>query len=232
MVQNHLSRLAVPRSWTIKQRKGIKFITRPKTGPHSLETSIPLIIVLREMLNQATTTREVKKILNDKKVLVDNKVRGDHKYPIGLMDTLSFPSINKYYRMLMNKRGKFYLKDISKEESLLKPYKISKKNIINGKKIQLTFFDGKTKIVNDNSYKVGDTIVINLENNEIKSHIKLQKGASVYLTNGRHIGTFHVVEEVKVSKDLQPNKITFKIDDKIVETPMNYAFPVDKKFVN
>jgi len=45
----HLSTLAAPKSWPIK-RKGIKWITRPKSGPHNLKSSLPLIVVLRDML--------------------------------------------------------------------------------------------------------------------------------------------------------------------------------------
>jgi len=73
MVKNHLSRLNAPTSWSIK-RKVIKFTTRPSGGAHSLRESIPLSIVVTQLLKYARTRKEVKKILNEGKIFVNGKV--------------------------------------------------------------------------------------------------------------------------------------------------------------
>src|SRR3989344_3107655 len=67
MVKNHLSRLTAPVSWGVK-RKGIKFITRPHAGAHNLRESIPLSLVITDLLKFARIRRETKKILNEGKI--------------------------------------------------------------------------------------------------------------------------------------------------------------------
>src|SRR3989344_6984637 len=105
MSQNHLSRLAAPKSWPIK-RKGIKWIARPRTGPHSLDNCITINVILKNILKHANTTREVKNILHDSKVLVNNTPIMDHKFAVGIMDIVSIPTIDQYYLVLLNKKNK------------------------------------------------------------------------------------------------------------------------------
>ena len=70
MVKNHLSRLASPKTWGIA-KKGRKWVARPSPGPHALNKCLTVNILLKEKLNYAKTTKEVKKILHDKSLLVD-----------------------------------------------------------------------------------------------------------------------------------------------------------------
>lgn len=225
----HLKRLNAPKSWPIKQRKGIKFITKPSPGPHSLEKSIPLDILMKDVLNYAQTTREVKKILNESKILVNNIIRKDHSFPIGIMDTISIPSTNEYYRLLYNEKGKFSLKPIKKEDALIKLYKIKNKTILKGNKLQLNLDDGKNILVPKDGYKVGDTIL--LEGNKIKKHLKLEKNAMIFLTNGKYIGTVGTLEEIHKPSALTETKIVFKLNNKKFETLKKYAFVVEKEFI-
>ena len=67
MGRDHIKRLAAPKTWQIRT-KGLKFITKPAPGPHSLDTGMPLSTLLKEVLNYANTTREVKKILNTNEI--------------------------------------------------------------------------------------------------------------------------------------------------------------------
>jgi len=63
------------------------YAPRPRQGPHKLRECLPLQLVLRNKLKYALTGRECDIILGDKDnhVKVDNKVRRDKKYPVGLM---------------------------------------------------------------------------------------------------------------------------------------------------
>src|SRR3989344_3893102 len=99
MGKNHLKRINMPKTWHIK-RKGIKFITRPKPGQASMKLGMPISIIIKDLLGLAKTTREVKSILNVQEVLVDNKRRKERRYILGFMDVLSFPKIDKHYRMI------------------------------------------------------------------------------------------------------------------------------------
>lgn len=229
MSKNHLKRLNVPKSWPIKRRKGVKFITKPLPGPHSLKKSMSINIILKDMLNYAKTTKEVKKILHEGKILINNIIKKDYKFPAGFMDTISIPDFNEYYRLLYNEKGKFILKPIKKEEAVTKLCKIKNKTILKRNKIQLNLFDGTNIIVPKDGYKVGDSIL--LENNKIKKHLKLEKNALIFLTDGKYIGNMGILEQISEPSALTQTKISFKSNNKKFETLKKYAFVIDKDIV-
>ena len=67
---------------------GGTFAPRPSTGPHKLRESLPLVIFLRNRLKYALTNTEVKKIVMQRHIKVDGKVRTDINYPAGFMGKL------------------------------------------------------------------------------------------------------------------------------------------------
>lgn len=229
MSKNHLKILNAPKSWPLRKRKGVKFITKPLAGPHSLKKSISINIILKEMLNYAKTTKEVKRILYEGKILINNQIRKDHKFPIGFMDTISIPITNEYYRLLFSEKGKFILKSIKKEEALFKLCKIKNKKILKGNKIQLNLYDGTNILVPKDGYKVGDSIL--LENNKVKKHLKLEKNALIFLTDGKYIGNVGNLEQIHEPSALTQTKISFKIKNKKFDTLKKYAFVIDKDIV-
>lgn len=219
MGKDHLKRLAAPKTWHIK-RKGLKFITKPSAGPHSLESGLPFGTLLKEVLNYAATTREVKKILHTSEVKIDGKVRKDFRFPVGIFDTIEFTNTNEYFRVVFNRNGKIGIIKIKKEEAELKPCKIIGKTMVRGK-LQLNLYDGKNILVGANSYKVGDTVLLSLPEQKIAKHLKLNKKSAIFLTGGKHIGEIGNVE------DIIENKIIYK-DEKggLIETSKKYAFVV------
>lgn len=67
------------------------YAPRPSTGPHKLRESLPLVIFLRNRLKYALTKSEVTKIVMQRLVKVDGKVRTDPTYPAGFMGKHSSP---------------------------------------------------------------------------------------------------------------------------------------------
>ena len=57
------------------------------------------------MLGVAQTRKEGKLILAQGKVLVDGKIRKQDESPVGLMDVISLPDMNKYYRVMPSHKG-------------------------------------------------------------------------------------------------------------------------------
>lgn len=221
MGKDHLKRLAAPKTWQI-DRKGAKFIVKPVPGPHKLELSLPLGVVLKEILRQANTTKEVKKILNSNEIKVDGIIRRDFRFPLGIFDTLEFTNVNEQYRAILNRKGGIDIIKISKEESSIKPCKIVGKTMVKGK-LQLNLYDGRTIMVDKNSYKVGDTIVLSLADKKIIKHLKLEKASTIILTGGKHIGETGNVD------DIIENRIIYKDEkNEIIETLKGYAFVVGK----
>lgn len=221
---SHLKRLHAPKTWAVK-RKGIKFIVKSSPGPYSLKLSIPIALVFRDLLKYASNLREVKNILSNNNVLVDGIRRKDYKFPVGIFNVIEVKETKEFFRIIFDGR-KISLLKIEKKDANLKPCKIIGKNKI-GKKIQLNLYDGKNMLLDEDSYKVGDTLVIELPKT-IKSHLKLEKGNLIYLTGGKHIGICGSVVAIT------GNKIKYKSSEGVFETLKKYAFVIgtDKPVVS
>ena len=79
-----MKRLAAPKSWMLDKVGGV-FAPRPSTGPHKLRESLPMVVFLRNRLKYALTNCEVTKIVMQRIIKVDGKVRTDSNYPAGFM---------------------------------------------------------------------------------------------------------------------------------------------------
>ena len=110
-MSDHLKRITVPRSWNIG-RKAHFWATKPEPGPHSLEGSVPLVIVLRDYLHVCDTAREARRILGGGKVLLDQRVVRDPKRGVGLMDVISLPAVKTNFRCLLDHHGRLHFSEI------------------------------------------------------------------------------------------------------------------------
>lgn len=181
---SYMKRLAMPKTWPLA-RKGSIYVAKPLPG-RELQRSMPLSIVIK-LAGFASSTREVKFILNEARALVNGKVVKEKSHPIGLFDAVSFPTIKKSFRLLF-KNKKLFLHPISEAEAKIKPARIVNKTTLKGKKIQINLDDGRNLLAPaSSSYNVGDTLIIDFEKLST-SPLKLEKGALVYLLGGKHLG--------------------------------------------
>lgn len=221
-MKNHLKRISAPKTWLIN-RKENTFILRPNPGSHSLDTGMPLGVVMRDLLNLASTMDEVKKILSNNNIAVDGKRRKDHRYLVGLFDVLSFPETKKYYRMSIDEKGRIIIIEIDEKESKLKLCKVVGKNAISGGKLQFHLHDGKN-ILSTQKAKVGDSLLISLPTLEVKEVMALQAGAEVILTKGNHGGDIGKLKEIKSKEAVYVSSTGKEID-----TYKDYLFVLGKK---
>jgi len=145
------------------------------------------------------------------------------------MDVIQVPELKEQYRVVYNPQGKLKLIAISAEEAKLKPCKITNKKTLKGKRTQLNFKDGSNMIVDKDSYKVNDTLILDLTKEKkdgIKKHLKFEKGATVYLTDGKHVGTTGVIEEIK--NTYQNQTIIFKTEKETYKTSKDFALVIDE----
>ncbi|MEK6869784.1 MAG: 30S ribosomal protein S4e [Nanoarchaeota archaeon] len=220
-MSEHLKSYFAPKSWKVK-KKYVKFISKPNPGPHSIGMSLPLNVIIRDILGYAKSMKEVKFILKNKNVAVDGVRRRDSRFPVGLFDVLSFNETNEYFRVILDTKGKIELVKIDKQESSHKICKITGKTAVKGK-VQLNLNDGKNIVTDDPQYKVGDAVLLALDGKaKIREKISLDKGTIIYLTDGKHIG-----ETGKVV-DIIGNRILYKTNEAVVETLKEAAFPVGK----
>jgi len=144
--KKHLKRLAAPRHWMLDKLSG-DWAPRPSTGPHKLRECLPLIILLRNRLKYALSSREVTFILMQRFVRVDHKVRTDPNYPSGFMDVIDIKKTNEFFRLLYDTKGRFIPHRITAEEAKFKLLKVKKVYI--GKKSLplLTTHDGRNIVI-------------------------------------------------------------------------------------
>ncbi len=227
MSKRSLKRLAAPKTWPIK-RKENKWVTRPCPGGQPIDRGIPINILFKNLLKLTKTTRETKQILKDGKILINKIPRTDYKFHVGLFDVIELPT-QHYFRLLFNKKGKFILHPIKKEESSLIIYKIVNKSVLKDKKIQFNLHNGKNIIIEKDNYKVGDTITLD-EKNNINHHLKFEKGALLYLFGGKHIAEIVTLQAIHKAQGSQPNRIEVKLDNKSTfDTLKKYSFVVGKE---
>ncbi len=179
----HLKRNKVPKTWPIP-RKGTKYVVVMKEG---IEQGIPLLIAIRDILKYARKRKEVKYILNNIEVKINNKIVYDERRGLMLFDILAFPSIKEYYRLTINKNKKFDLEKINENEAKERIAKIENKKKIDNKTIQLNLLGGQNYIY-DKDCKVGDSVIIDLEANKIKEIIPAKEGMKALVFEGKHLG--------------------------------------------
>ena len=138
-----LKRLASPKWWPI-ERKIKKYITTPR-GSHPRKLSIPLAILIRDILKLVETSIEARNVIKRGNILVDWKIRKDTHYAVGLFDVVEIPMLEKSWRAIP-KNGLTFI-EIPKKENRLKICKIIDKKILKGNKISFPIISKLLKCV-------------------------------------------------------------------------------------
>jgi small subunit ribosomal protein S4e len=208
-MSDHLKRLAAPRSWPLKRKVSV-WTVKQSPGSHSIETSLPATVMLRDMIKVCDTAREAKKIISDREFIVDGRAVRSTKAPVGLMDVISLPKMDLYYRVLINDKGKIALAPISKDDAEWKLCRINDKTKIDGGKIQLNLHDGRNLILDKNQYKTGDVLKISVPDQKIIGSFELAKGAVVLIDKGQHSGKTAVIAECVKVENSSSNIVRFE----------------------
>merc|ERR1711862_407899 len=183
----HLKRMFAPSHWMLDKLKG-RWAPKPSAGPHKLRECMPLIVMLRERLKYALTYREVKMIVMQRFIKVDNKIRTDMFYPAGFMDVVQIEKTKEDFRLLYDTKGRFALHKISKEEASYKLCRV--KNVFRGPKgtpYAITH-DGRTLRYPDPAVKTNDTIRLDLNTNQQLDFVKFEIGNTVMIGGGNNMG--------------------------------------------
>ncbi|CAB0033567.1 unnamed protein product [Trichogramma brassicae] len=177
--KKHLKRLNAPKAWTLDKLGGV-YAPRPSTGPHKLRECLPLVIFLRNRLKYALTNCEVTKIVMQRLIKVDGKIRTDSNYPAGFMDVISIEKTNEFFRLIYDIKGRFTIHRITAIEA---KYRLARK----GFRFLVTH-DGRTIRYPDPVIKVNDTIQLEIESGKILDFIKFDNGNLCMITGGRNLG--------------------------------------------
>ncbi len=229
-MKRHLKRLRVPKFWKIP-KKVYKWAPKPSPGPHKAFESIPLVIIVRDILGIADTSKEAKSIIKMGNILVDGKARKDIKYPVGLMDVITVPELKMRYRIFPTNHG-LELVEIDADESKKKIYKVENKVYVKNKKIQLNLHDNTNILLDEkdgNKYKTGDSVLMDLDKKEIEKHLKLKKGNMIVITRGKNIGVWGKIDDVVITKTKEPTKVICDVDGEMLEVIKDYIFVIGEK---
>lgn len=223
MVKAHLKRLAAPRTWKIPRKKST-WITRPLPGRSTFELGMPISVILKEVINLTKTTREVRYLIYNKQLLVNHKEIKSHKHLVGLFDVISFPSINKHYRLVLSTKGYLTCKEIDEEEANYKIIKLINKTHLKGGKLQYNFNDGTNFIVKEDKLNVGDSILFDLKNKKQKNEIKLEENTLVIFIAGAHMG--HIGKVKSLSKG---SRLFVNVENSTKEVKKDFIIPIGKE---
>jgi small subunit ribosomal protein S4e len=193
----HLKRESVPKSWPIT-RKGTAYVVRPSS---SLNEGIPVLVVLRDIMEVAQNRKEVKKIIHANQIMVNQRLVKDEKKSLSLFDTISLVPLKKSYRLTLTEKGKFKLEEISEKEAGEKIAKIINKKVLNGKKVQLNLSDGRN-ILDNRKCKVNDSVVVNLKENKVEKVMEIKDKVKAMVMGGKHAGRSGQIENIDLDKKM------------------------------
>merc|ERR1712179_477590 len=190
--RKHLKRLHAPKHWMLDKLGGV-FAPHPSTGPHKLRECLPLIIFLRNRLKYALTYDESKKIVNQRLVKVDGKVRTDKTYPAGFMDVITLEKINENFRLIYDVKGRFTVHRITPEEAKYKLCKV-KKLMVGPKGVPFVVtHDARTIRYPDPLVRVNDSIKVGIQSGKMEDFIKFESGNVCMITGGHNLGRVGIV---------------------------------------
>lgn len=209
----YLKRQNIGKFWPVP-RKGKKYLA---VASHEKERGIPLVVVARDILKVVKNKKELKKLLTEKAVMINEKIVRDTNYPLVLFDSLSFPHAKKSYRVILTGK-KIGMEEITEKAASVKICKIVGKKILNGNKIQLNLSNGRN-ILSSEKAEIGDFLLLDLKNNKIQKVIQLQKGTKIIVICGKNKGIQGKIKEIimkdkKKIAEISTEKRTEKIEIK------------------
>ncbi len=198
-----------------------KWIVAQKPGMHPKSYSIPLLLLVRNLLSYADNAKETKSLINRGEILVDKKPRRDYQFVVGLMDVVEIPKTKEQFRVLPGRKG-LILKKIDGKESEIKLCKILDKRTLKKGAMQLNLHDGSNILVDKGAYKTNDTVILKLPERKIEETLKFDKGATVMVVKGRHSGKTGKIKEIL--KATISRKSLTTVDD--LQTLTDYVFVI------
>jgi len=187
----HVKRHESPIFWPVHRKEKV-WAVKTSAGPHEFKFSIPLIVVLRDVLRKVKTSKEAKMITKQGKVTIDGIARKNERFPVGLMDVVEVQDTEEAFRVIPNQNGRLILHPIKKNETRFKLCRIN--GITTEKKgfNQLNLHDGRNLSLKEgkSNFSLHDVIKLNLEKNEIADHVAFKPGVKAIIIGGRSQGKY------------------------------------------
>jgi len=230
-----LKRKPAPRFWPI-HRKESPWVVKPSPGPHSIENCLPLTIALRDIFGFTKTRKEAKTVVSQGRAYIDGRIRREDDFPMGLMDVISIPDVDKCFRMLPSKKG-LILHPIGKDEAVFKLCRIESKSVVKNGNVQLSLHDGSNILVKvadpknpqKDLYKTLDTLKISLPERHILEHIIMKENGFAIITGGKNVGKYGRIVEIESAEGKKRRNAPAIIEDdkgNRYQTILNFIFAI------
>ena len=227
--KRHLKRYVVSKHIPI-EKKAATYTVRPSPGPHATDECIPIAVLLRDMFKVARNMSEVKRILYERNVQVDGRIKTNRKYPLGFMDVVSFPKIKEYYRLIYMPKKGLRTVPIAENETNVKLCQIKNKTTLKGGLTQLNLHDGRNVVLNKTEsesvpYHTHDTVKISIPEQKILEKFELRIGNYGIVTSGRWMGKHGIIEEISSHGTSKTKTATVRTPDgEVFVTLFRYIF--------
>lgn len=186
----YLGRQKTPMNWPVK-RKGNRYVV---DSISNRKLGLPLLMAVRDILDIASSKKEVKKAIHEKNILVNGKTTKDVRNSLSIFDNLSIIPLKKHFKVTFNARGKFSLEEIEEKDSKKKISKIIGKKILKKGKVQINLIDGRNFLY-EKECNVNDSVIVDLDKNVIEKVIPIDEKHDALVIGGQHTG-----KEVKIIK--------------------------------
>ncbi len=232
--KQHQKRVSAPSTWPI-YKKGSTFVPKISPGPHSKEYGMPLMVLLRDVLNVGQTRKEIKEIVSTQQVLVDGRARSNDRFPVGHMDIVELPASKAFYRIQLHESDKLIPVEIPKKEKGAKVCKVVGKRNVRGGKTQISLHDGRNILLEAGDDRIAQikgmsSIKIKVPTQEIVDIFPLEEDARAMVTEGRHRGRVGKIEAIRQRYGPKASEVTFIDenggDDAEFRTALDYVFVI------
>lgn len=222
--RNKLKRLAAPRGWDIS-RKSNRFVFKPSPGPHSIVSSYPLGVVVRDLKQMVGTARELKRVLKPGMVLVDGKPRRSLSFPVGLFDIVTVPAEGAAFRLVPSPKG-LVLAEVEPSEAGRKLCSVKSKVRAKGGHMQFGLHDGRS--LSDDALKAspGDALLMEVPSQKVVGSARLAKGSLGLVLSGERAGQLGKIAEVKKGTISREKMVRISLAGGDAEIPSRLVFPV------
>ena len=178
----HIKRLAAS-GYSKPARKASAYLAKPNPGRHALDSSVALLVLVRDKFGIASNAAEARKIIGQGKVEVNGTKVTEPWYPVGFGDTITLADSGESYSIGIAKHGTIGVEKLEGKKAWGRMLKVIGKYLAKGNSAMLRLYDGSV-VRNEKGAGVNDTVV--LSGNTVDKVLKFEEGAQCLVISGAH----------------------------------------------
>ncbi|HJJ47396.1 MAG TPA: 30S ribosomal protein S4e [Methanocorpusculum sp.] len=220
-------RMSAPAEWQLA-RKEHKYVVSVAAGPHD-GSALPIGVWLRDHMHLAENTKEVRKILHERQVVLNGHIVTDEHLGIDVFDVISFPKLNKHYLILVDEKGRQNQYEISEETAKVQLVKVANKTTIKGGKTQINLTSG-ANFIGENTYNGKDSLVIGINGDDrfaVQQHFPFAVGNMAIIIGGQHTMKTGKISKIYTQPSSLPNRVILEdANGNELETIEDYVYVI------